>query len=64
MRYEFRKSNQVVQWINKTNYVRIFQRYLSTNFQKSVQKSTKKRFYEICYCYIKDYTFVQSQFFQ
>ena len=24
----------------------------------------KKRFYEICYRYIIDYTFVQSQFFQ
>ena len=33
--------------------------YLSTKFQGS-----KKRFYEICYCCMIDYTFVQSQFFQ
>ena len=33
--------------------------YLSTKFQGS-----KKRFYEICYSYIIDYTFVQSQHFQ
>ena len=44
MQYEVRESNQVVQWINKTNSVRIFERYLSTNFQKGVQKRFKKAF--------------------
>ena len=53
---KFRESNQIVQWINKTNYsisqhknadVNIFKGYISTKFQGS-----KMCFYEICYYYI------------
>ena len=56
MRNKFTESNEIVQWISKTNCsfyqhknadANIFQRYLSTKFQGS-----KKRFYEICYCHI------------
>ena len=35
-----------------------FQRYLSTKLRGS-----KKHFYEICYYYIIDYTFLQPQLF-
>ena len=53
MRIKFRESNQIVKWINKTNYsfwqyknadVSIFQRHLSTKFQ-----GLKKRLHEICH---------------
>ena len=56
MRNKFSESNQIVQCINKTNYLfqqlknadaSIFQIYLLTKFQGS-----KKRFYEIFYCCI------------
>ena len=52
MRNKFRESNQIVQWINKTNYsfkqyknadVSIFQRYLSTKFQ--VQKRAFMKYF-------------------
>ena len=51
------KSEKSIQ--HKNADASIFQRYLSTKFQGS-----EKRFFEIRHCYILDYTFAQSQFFQ
>ena len=59
MQNKFKESNQIVAIHSKNA------RILVVAFFKCIcQQSSKKHFYEICYCYILDYMFLQPQYFE